>query len=117
MPLLALRVHRQDRNLHRLIQGEVVDAHNNAVAGVYLSLILERRLRDLALEVAVLNGRDDAAHVLDLAEVGVGFFFRLVGQRLDEVAAAQRVDGVCSARLMSDDLLGAQRQARGLLAR
>ena len=38
----------------------------------------------------------------------------LVGQRLDEVAAGERVDGVGDARLVADDLLGPQRDLRGL---
>ena len=41
----------------------------------------------------------------------------LVGERLDEVGAGERVDGVGGAGLVGDDLLGAQRDARGALGR
>src|SRR3712207_8870382 len=40
-----------------------------------------------------------------------------VGERLDEVAAAERVDGVRHARLVGDDLLRAQGDAHRLLGR
>jgi hypothetical protein len=40
-----------------------------------------------------------------------------VGQRLDEVRPAKRVDGVRDPGLVRDDLLGAQRDPDGLLGR
>ena len=39
----------------------------------------------------------------------------LVGERLDEVGADERVDGVGAAGLVGDDLLGAQRELGGAL--
>ena len=43
--------------------------------------------------------------------------FDLVGERLDEVGAGERVDGVGGAGLVREDLLGAQRDFRGALGR
>ena len=48
-------------------------------------------------------------------EVGVGLLLHAVGQRLDEVGAAQRVDRVRHAGLVGDDLLRAQRDPHRLL--
>ena len=116
LAVVAFGVHLEDRDLDRLVHREVVDADDRAVVLVDLALVAEGGVGDLALEEAVLDGGEDAAEVLDLAEVGVGLGFGVVGQLLDEVAAAERVDGVGDAGLVGDDLLGAQGEACGLLA-
>ena len=58
-----------------------------------------------------------AAELLDLVDQLLGALLDLVGQRLDEVGAGERVDGVGGAGLVGEDLLGAQRDARGALGR
>jgi hypothetical protein len=67
-------------------------------------------LGDLALRIALLDGAHDAAHRVDLVDVGPGRGLDLIGQRLDEVAAAQRIGDCGDAALLEDHLLGAQRE-------
>ena len=58
--------------------------------------------------------------VAELVEVGeqlLGLALHLVGQRLDEVRPAERVGDVGHVRLVGDDLLRAQGDARRLLGR
>ena len=58
--------------------------------------------------------------VAELVEVGedlLGLALHLVGERLDEVRAAERIGHVGHVRLVGDHLLGAQRDARRLLGR
>ena len=71
-----------------------VDADDDALAAVDLALELVRRVGDLALREAALDGLDHAADLVDLVEVLVRVRLQLVGQRLDEVGAAERVDRV-----------------------
>jgi hypothetical protein len=94
-----------------------VDADDDALAVVDLGLQLEGGVGDLALRIALLHGVDHAAELVDPAEVVVGLGLELVGERLDEVRPAQRIGGRRDAGLMGDDLLGAQRDAHGVLRR
>src|SRR5690606_10470197 len=48
---------------------------------------------------------DRAAHLVDALDVVAGAGFDVVGQRLDGVAAGERIDEVGHARLEGDDLL------------
>ena len=93
----------------------LVDADDDAPARVDLVLQLEGGVGDLALGEVLLDRGDHPAQLVDLGEVVVGLALELVGQRLDEVRAAERVDGVRHAGLVGDDLLGAQRDADRLL--
>ena len=95
----------------------VVDADHDPLAAVDLALELVGRVGDLALREAALDRLDHAAELVDLAEVLVRARLQLVGQRLDEVGAAERVDGVRHAGLVRDHLLRAQRDPHRLLAR
>ena len=92
-----------------------VDADDPAAAGVDLALQLEARVGDLALGEVLLDRLDHAAELVDAREVRVGAALELVGQRLDVVGAAERVDRVRHARLVGDDLLRAQRDPHRLL--
>src|SRR6185295_13848796 len=67
-----------------------VDADDGALAA--LDLLLERvgRRRDLTLRIALLDRGDDAAHAVDALDDRRRLGLHAVGQRLDEVAAAQR---------------------------
>ena len=65
----------------------------------------------------MLDGLDHPADRVDLLEVLVRVRLQLVGQRLDEVGAAERVDRVGDAGLVRDHLLRAQRDPHGVLAR
>ena len=64
-----------------------------------------------------VDGLERAAHRVDLLEIVVRGILELVGQPLDEVAAGERVRRGGHAALVGDDLLRAQRQARGRLRR
>ena len=69
---------------------------------------------DLALEPAVLEPPHHAADALDLGEQRLGLRLELVGERLDVVGAAQRVEHVRHARLVGEHLLRAQRHLHRL---
>ena len=71
-------------------------------------------LLDLALLEAALDGRERAAHRVDLVEVGRRGGLELVGQRLDEPGAGQRVRRLGDAGLVGDDLLGPEGEPGGL---
>jgi hypothetical protein len=77
----------------------------------------ERRLVDLVLVEPRLDRGDGAAHAVDPLEVRAGTLLDLVGQRLDEVRAAERVGDVRGARLPGDDLLRPQRDLHRALGR
>ncbi len=54
---------------------------------------------------------------MDLGEQALRFALQPVGERLDVIGAAERVDHLRDTRLVRDDLLGPQGQADGLLGR
>src|SRR5437867_962717 len=114
---LTLRVHLKDRYLDRFVHNVVIDSDDYTLPRVDLALIAEGCVGDLSLEISTLYGSDDAAHILDLVEVRVGFLLALLGKRLEEIASAHRVHGIRNAGLVGDYLLRAQRQHGGLLAR
>ena len=104
---------RGDRLL--VLERVAVDSHHDALAGVDFALVGEGGLGDLALGVVVLDRFDHAAELIDLSEVLVAARLHFVGERLEEPAAAERVDGVGDAGLVGDHLLRAQRHPDGLL--
>ena len=83
----------------------------DALALLELALELVRSRGDLALRVALLDRRDHAAHLVDALDVLERLGLELVREPLDEVAAAERIDGVRDAALVRDDLLRAERDA------
>src|SRR3954454_18261909 len=119
LDLLALErgVDPQRRDLPVVLVAVGVDADHPAPAGVDLGLELEARVGDLPLGEVLLDRFDHAAELVDAREVPVRLLLELVGQRLDEVRAAERVDGVRDAGLVGDDLLRAQRDPHRLLGR
>ncbi len=94
LPLVALRVHLQDRDTQRRFVGVRVYTDDDPLLLVDFSLVAIGGVGDLALEEANLDGGQQAAQLLDAAEVVVGFSLNAPRLRLDEVRAAQRVDGV-----------------------
>ena len=97
--------------------GELRDADDLALLGLELALQLVGGIGDLSLRESRLEGANHATHLVDLADVGPRALLGLVGERLDEVGAAERVDGVGHARLLGQDLLLTQGEQRGILAR
>jgi len=73
------------------------------------------------VEVPLVDSVEDpvadrpVAHVLDLLDVRRRLRLDLVGERLHREGAAERVDDVGRARLLGDDLLGAERDPDRLL--
>src|SRR5438105_722441 len=85
---LGVDAQRRDRLLP--LGGIAVDTHHDALARVDLALQREGGVGDLALGVVALDGRHHAPELVDLAEVLVAACLHLVGERLDEVGAAER---------------------------
>ena len=92
----------------------LVDADDDVLAGAVALLVAPGRLVDLVRDE--LDRVDRAAELVDLLDQLPARALDLVGQRLDEVGAGERVDGVGRAGLVGDDLLRAQRDLRGALA-
>ena len=95
----------------------LVYADDDPFAALDLLLQPEAGVGDLALGVVLLDRRDHPAELVDLREIAVGLGLEPVGQRLDEIGAAQGVDRVRHAGLVRDDLLRAQRDPHGPLGR
>src|SRR5579884_3084957 len=73
---------------------ERVDADDHALARLDRALVAVRRVGDLALRVAGLDRLDHPAELRDVREVLLDLALHLVGERLDKVRAAERVDHV-----------------------
>ena len=99
------------------LAAEDVHTDDRALARLDLLLPAERRRLDLALDEALLDGRDGAADLVDPLDQLPRARLELVGQRLDVVRAAERVDGRGRAAFRLQDLLRAQRDRRGALRR
>ena len=115
MALQRARRHGQHRDPRLLGLVDVgVDPDDPPLARVELALVAVRGVGDLALRVALGDRGDHAAAPIDLVEVAPDLALGLVGQRLDEPRAAERVDRGVDAALLGDDLLLAERQQGGL---
>ena len=73
----------------RSIVGEGVHADDDTRAGLHLALVPEGRSLDLRLDEALLDRRDRSAEVVDPRDQLACMLRELVGQRLDEVGAAE----------------------------
>ena len=91
------------------------DADDHALTGVDLALHRGRLVGDEALHVAVLDALDHAAVPFEVGHDLDDLLLHRVGQRLDEVRPAQRVDGAGHAGLVGEDLLRAERERGALL--
>ena len=91
-----------------------VDADDPALAGVELALVAVRGVGDLALRIALGDGRDHPAAPVDLVDVAPRPALDLGRQRLHEPRAAERVDGGVDAGLLGDDLLLPEGEQGGL---
>src|SRR5581483_587731 len=114
---LALRVERVQLDRRVLGDRVAVDADDRPLAALDLLLPAERRLFDLRLHPPRLDGGDRAAlsiHLLDQLERAP---LELVGERLDVVRPAERVGRGGRPGLRLEDLLGAERDRRGVLGR
>ena len=105
---------QQVGHLDLLVVDVAVDADDDVLLDAVALLVAPGRLVDLAGDE--LDGLDRAAELVDLGDQLARAGLEFVGQRLDVVRAGERVDGVGGARLVGDDLLGAQRDLRRALA-
>ena len=85
-----------------------VDADNQAPSRLDLFVVTKGRAGELVLDEAVFDGGNGAALFENLHHVAGNRGFQPVGQRLDVVRAAERVDDVGNAGFMRQDLLRAQ---------
>jgi len=86
---------------------EGIHPDDDALACLDLLLELERCPLDLLLHEAALDGRDGSAHFVHPLDQLPCERLELVGQRLEEVGAAERVGRVGRAGLGREDLLRA----------
>ena len=93
----------------RLLDDELVDAHDDPRPGLDLLLVAVRRVLDLPLHEGDRLHR--AAEPVDLVDVGLRPVLDVAGEALHHVGPAQRVDGRRHPRLVREDLLGPERDA------
>src|SRR6202140_3359600 len=94
------RVDAEDLDRYLFVDCEVVDPDHDPELPLELLLIAKRGVGHLLLEKARLDRRNDPAEVFDALEVDLRLALHLIGQRLDEIAAAERVDRVRHAPLV-----------------
>src|SRR5439155_10167390 len=99
----------QVRDRARFRHHVLVDAHDHLLAAVVHQLVPVRRVGDLLLRIARVDRADHAAHRVDLPDVLERRLLHLVGQRLEEVRPAERVDRERDAGFLGDDLLSTKR--------
>jgi len=115
--LLLFGVDLFEVHLRLLVHFEFVDADDDAFAVLDLTLALEGDILDLPLDPLALDGLQHATAAIDLLQYLEGVLLDPVGEVLDVVRASERVDRVGGARLVGEDLLGAERGADRLLGR
>ncbi len=90
------------------IFSELVDAHHNLPLRFQISLEAVGGFLNFSLHKAIFNGVQDAAHLIDLVDIGEGPFFQFIGERFQVKRTSQGIDGISHAAFIGDDLLGAQ---------
>ena len=102
------------QNVERLFFGnEIVHADDGFFLFVHGYLVAVGGFRDFSLRIAALDGGDHATHGVDTIDVFPGTALDVVGERFDEVGAAERVNSIGDAGFVSDDLLRAQSDGGG----
>src|SRR5215208_7862942 len=114
LSLITLWIHFEDRDGQWLFLGISIYPNNLANPFIDLTLIAIGSIRNLALEESLFNGRNDPTPVFNASEIIVGFLLDAVSLRLNEETAAKRIDCIRHARLLRDDLLGAQSNSHGM---
>src|SRR2546425_5173712 len=102
-----------------LVIGELkrVHPHHEFFLRIDGKLILIRGVPNLALRESRLDRLDHAAEAVDLLDVLETTLLHPIGQLLDEIRAAERIDRIDHSRLVRQDLLRAKSDAGGLLRR
>src|SRR5690242_6073791 len=109
-----LRVDAQRGNLAVFLRDEVVDADYDLLFLFDGTLEVVGGFLDFGLHEAGFDGFEYAAGGADFFDVGESSGFDLVRERFDSVGTCDGVDGVSDACFVSDDLLGAKRDQRGV---
>src|SRR5215213_10395448 len=112
---LGLRVHPQDLDLVDRVGHVLVHPDDDVLLLLVALLVAPGRLLDLGADER--NALHRAAQLVDLVDQRLRRLLDLVGEGLDDVRAGEGVGGVGRAGLVGQDLLGAQGDARGALAR
>ncbi len=94
---------------------EEVDPENRLGPALDVPLLFVGPLGDAALDVTALHRLDHAALRVDVPQHRVHRFLHLIGERLDEVRASERVCHLRDFGLVRDPLLHPQRGAGRLL--
>ena len=95
----------------------LVDADDDASAGLDIHLPGISAVLDFLLDVALLDGSDSAAHLVDLLDVLHRFLLDPVRHGLYIVGACQRIDDVGEAALIRNDVLRMKSDGDGLFRR
>src|SRR5581483_3775998 len=92
----------------KLLVGDVfVYADDDALFGINLALIARGGFGNFALLKTAFNRWQNAAEFFDFIEISICLLLQTVRQGFEEIAAAERVNGVRDACFFGDDLLGA----------
>ena len=102
---------------HVFVDVELVDADDDAVAGLYRLLVVVGGVLDVLLRIALFDCGHHSAEVVDFLDVGERAFFDFLREGFDRVASRERVDDVGDAGLVGDYLLRAERDADALVRR
>ena len=98
-----------------VVRQEFIHADDHFCSGLDLSLECGGGLRDLALEPAAFDAPHHASDGRDLREERLCLAFQLIGERLDVVGPAERIDHFGHAGFMRENLLRPQRDLHRLL--
>src|SRR5437763_2189181 len=104
------------RNFDVLFHDEVIDTHDGTFVRINFLLVAIGRLGNLTLEEAIENTGQDTAQRINAIQILHSRLLCLVGQGLDKVGAAQRINGIDNTTFVSDDLLSTQGNQNGLFS-
>ena len=106
------------KNVRRLFfDHEFIYTDNDFFLRLRRSLILVRSLGNFFLRISTLDRLYHSAHGVEFVEVIERAFFHLQCQTFQKIRPAQRIHRLRHARLISNDLLGAQCDTRGFFGR
>ena len=100
-----------------LVHRVFVYADDRLLAAFDRFLVLICRLLDLTLREPGLDRFDHPAKAVDLIKVLKTAVDHFLGERLDVITAAERIDRIYDAGLLGDNLLRAKSDERRLIAR
>src|SRR6266567_1423320 len=111
------RVDPQSLDARLFITLKAIYADDDRLVGFHGPLILVSRVLNFALDIALFDGPQGAAHRVNLVEIINHPPLDLVGEFFDRIRAGQRIYRVGNSRFEGNNLLSAQGQARRILSR